>query len=60
VGSGQVAIHQYLTPTGDTYWVQRRSAPTPTAGTAVSINDTAPTGDRWNLCVVEILPAPGS
>ena len=43
---------------GDTYWTQRRSATTPAAGTPVTINDTAPTGDRWNLSLVEILPAP--
>jgi hypothetical protein len=28
------------------------------AGTVVTINDTAPTGDRYNLSICEILPAP--
>jgi hypothetical protein len=58
VGASQTIVHQWLTPTGDTYWVQRRDAPTPTAGTAVSIDDTTPTGDRFNLAACEVLPAP--
>ena len=60
VGANQVLVHQYLTPTGDTYWMQRQSNVTPVAGTAVTINDTAPTADRYNLSLCEILPAPGS
>jgi hypothetical protein len=51
--AGQIVAHQDLSPTGDTYWVQRQSALTP-AGTTVIINDTAPTGDRFNLTLVEI------
>jgi hypothetical protein len=58
VGSGQSLVHQYLTPTGDTYWVQRQNATTPAVGTSVTINDTAPTTDRYNLTICEILPAP--
>jgi len=53
--SGQVLVHQWLdTSLGDTYWVQRISAPIPTSGTQAKINDTAPTGDQWNLTAVEI------
>jgi len=48
-------VHQWLdTSLGDTYWVQRISAPIPTSGTQAKINDTAPTGDQWNLTAVEI------
>jgi hypothetical protein len=55
VGSGQTLVHQWVdTSTGDTYWVQRISAVVTTAGTKTTINDTAPTGDRWNLSAVEI------
>jgi hypothetical protein len=54
IGSGQALIHQYLSPVGDTYWVQRSSAITPAAGTSVTINDTNPTTDRYNLAIVEI------
>ncbi|GGA59890.1 hypothetical protein GCM10011507_09290 [Edaphobacter acidisoli] len=57
VGSGQELIHQYLSPAGDTYWVQMRTTPVDTAGTKATINDTAPTGDRYNLSICEILPA---
>jgi hypothetical protein len=46
-----------MTSTGDTLWVQRQNAATPAAGTAVTISDTAPTNDRWNLAVIEIIPA---
>jgi len=54
IGSGQTLIHQYLSPLGDTYWMQRSSAITPAAGTTVTINDTSPTTDRYNLAIVEI------
>src|SRR5262245_17877432 len=55
VGSGQTMVHQYLPPVGDTYWVQRRTAATAAAGTTVTISDTAPTSDRFNLAACEIL-----
>lgn len=54
-GSGQSLVHQYLTPQGDTYWVQMQNSPITQSGTSVSINDTAPTGDRYNLAICEIL-----
>ena len=54
-GTGQSLVHQYLTPAGDTYWVQMQNIPTLLSGTSVSINDTAPTGDRYNLAICEIL-----
>ena len=56
-GTGQTVVHQDLTSTGDTYWVQMQNAATPVSGTSVTINDTAPTGDRYNLTICEILPA---
>ena len=59
VGTGQSLVHQDLTSAGDTYWVQMQNSPTPTSGTSVTINDTAPTGDSYNLSVVEILPSLG-
>ena len=34
-----------------------QNGPIPLSGTSVTINDTAPTGDRYNLSVVEILAA---
>ena len=56
VPAGQTLVHQYLATVGDTYWVQSQTAATPTAGTIVTINDTAPTSDRYNLTIVEVLP----
>jgi len=57
VGSGQTKVDEYLAPVGDTLWVQRQNAAAPLPGTAVTLNDTAPTTDRWNLAAVEVLPA---
>ena len=59
-GANQTLVHQYLATVGDTYWVQRQSSPTANSGTAVTINDTAPTTDRYNLGIVEVLPLPTS
>lgn len=55
VGSGQTMVHEYMPPVGDTYWVQRTTSATATSGTTVTIDDTAPTGDRYNLTICEIL-----
>ena len=54
-GTAQTVVHTYLTPSGDTYWVQRQTSATPASGTAVTINDTAPATDRYNLSIAEIL-----
>ena len=54
VAAGQTMVHQFLTPFGDTYWVQRTTGAVPLAGTSVTIRDTAPTGDRYNLAICEI------
>jgi hypothetical protein len=43
---------------GDTFWVQRVTNPIPASGTSVTINDTAPTTDRYNLTICEIRPSP--
>ena len=51
-------IHQDLATSGDTYWVQRQTSRTPSSGTTVTINDTAPTGDHYNLSICEIRPMP--
>jgi hypothetical protein len=54
VGLDQTMVNQYLATIGDTYWVQRTTNPVPTAGTLVTINDTAPTANRFNLSLCEI------
>lgn len=57
VGTGQTLVHQNLSFVNDTYWVQRQNNVTPASGTSVTINDTAPTSDRYNLSIVEVLAA---
>jgi len=57
LGPGQSLVHQFLSPAGDTYWVQMQNAPTSASGTTVVINETAPTTDRYNLTICEILAA---
>src|SRR4029079_19685573 len=52
-GTNQVLVHQALPAVGDTYWIQRTAAPIATLS-SVTINDTAPTGDRYNLFIAEI------
>jgi len=54
IGANQTMVHQFLSPSGDTYWMQRTTNAVPNSGTSVTINDTAPTADRWNLFIAEI------
>ena len=58
LGSNQQMLDQDLeTGTGDTFWSQYTTAATTGAGQPITLNDTAPTGDRWNLAAVEVRPA---
>jgi hypothetical protein len=53
---GWVMLDQWLnTDTGDTYWSLYTNHPTGKAGTSVSVGDTAPTNDHWNLAAVELV-----
>jgi len=52
--ANQTLVDQDLAPVGDTYWVQRQNATTPNSGTSVTMNDTAPASDQWNLALIEI------
>ncbi|WP_169734138.1 IPT/TIG domain-containing protein [Hamadaea tsunoensis] len=56
--AGQTIQAQGTDSAGDTYWVQSTAAATAAAGTVVTIGDTAPADDRWNLSAVEILGLP--
>lgn len=54
VGAGQSKVDEFL-PMGKSFWVQRQTAPsTGTTLGPVTVNDTAPTTDRWNLALVEV------
>jgi hypothetical protein len=51
-------VNQWVdTSSGDTFWVQHSSTASASAGQRVTLNDTAPTADRWDLAAVEITPA---
>jgi hypothetical protein len=55
-GSGQIILHQATDHDADKemFWVQARNALTPKAGTTVTINDTKPTTDPFNLVLVAV------
>jgi hypothetical protein len=55
-GPGQTLQYESTDPGGDTYWVQSTMTPTATPG-AVTINDTAPAKDPYNLVLAEVLGA---
>lgn len=59
VGANQTMAYQFLSPTGDTFWVQSQNATVQPAGTVVTINDTAPTNHQWNLSIVEVRASTG-
>jgi hypothetical protein len=55
-GSGQIILHQATDHDADKemFWVQARNALTPSAGTTVTINDTKPAKDPYNLVLVAV------
>jgi Bacterial Ig domain/Lysyl oxidase len=58
VGPGQALISQLAdAQSGDTYWVQGTSTAVSAAGQRVTLDDTAPTADQWNLAAVEVTAA---
>jgi len=55
VGAGQAKLHEFLAPTGDTFWMQRLNAASTAAGQSITLNATAAgAADQWNLSIVEI------
>jgi hypothetical protein len=58
VGPHQALISQWVnTASADTYWVQGTTGASSGARKKVTLNDTAPTADQWNLAAVEVRPA---
>jgi hypothetical protein len=55
VGPNQSIVSQFLATDGDTFWVQRQNGLIAASGTVVTINDTAPSTDRFNLTICEVL-----
>ena len=59
--TGQSLIDQWVDSSdGDTFWVQGTSDTSAAAGEPVTIDDTAPTTDQWDMAAVEVTPAPAS
>jgi chitobiase/beta-hexosaminidase-like protein len=58
LGSNQTQQKIFHGGAADSSWVQSQTATTTTSGTSVTINDTSPTADNWDLAVVEVMPAP--
>jgi hypothetical protein len=59
LGANQSLVHQLLCSVSGqtcTLWVQQVPTLIPTTGTVVTINDTAPTADAYNLSLVEVKP----
>ena len=55
--SGQSLLHQDLSSSGDTYWVQELNANSTIKGTKITMQDSAPSWDRYNFAICEIRPA---
>jgi Big-like domain-containing protein len=55
IPAGQVKVHEFLAPTGDTFWVQAAGAPVAAAGTTVTLSATVPApADQFNFAIVEV------
>jgi hypothetical protein len=55
--AGQALVSQWIdTRIGDTYWVQGAGPASSAAGQTMTISDTSPSTDQWNLAAVEVLP----
>jgi hypothetical protein len=53
--AGQTKVHEFLAPSGDTFWVQSANAATTAAGATVTLNATVPApADQFNLAIVEL------
>ncbi len=55
---GQTLFHQNLSANGNTFWVQKLVSQSAGAGASISISDSAPTSDQYNLTICELLAAP--
>jgi hypothetical protein len=56
LAAGQSMVHQWIdSGPGDTLWVQRLIATTGAVDSSITLADTAPVNDRWNLAAVEII-----
>jgi hypothetical protein len=59
LGAGQTMVAETRASSGDDFWVQMTTSAASAAGQTVTLSDTAPTTDRWNLAAVEVVPSNG-
>ncbi len=55
VSPDQTMMSEFLSPAGDTFWVQYITAPVVSAGMTATISCIGPTDDHWNLAAIEIV-----
>ncbi|MBX9768464.1 MAG: hypothetical protein K2X47_14415 [Bdellovibrionales bacterium] len=60
VPADQTAFGNLAVTGGGRYWSQRKNASTPSSGTSVTINVTAPTGIDYAEAICEVLESPAS
>jgi Bacterial Ig domain/Lysyl oxidase len=61
LAAGQNLVAQWVdTSSGDTFWTQGSTAAATGAGQTVTLADTAPATDHWNLAAVEVLSGGGT
>jgi hypothetical protein len=61
LGANQAFAAQWIdSATGDTYWTQYTTTPGPAAGQPLTLNDTAPKNERWNMAAVEVKSGGGT
>lgn len=60
LGPNQQMIHQWFDPQIGTFWCQATAGVTTLSNTLVTLNDTAPTNDRWDYSAVEVTVSGGS
>lgn len=56
LSAGQALVAGTRASTGDDYWVQMTTSASTAARQDVTLSDVGPTGDRWNLVAVEVVP----
>ena len=55
IPAGQTKVHEFLAPTGDTFWVQAGNVPVAAAGATATLNATVPApNDQFNFAIVEL------
>ncbi|MGJ0482958.1 MAG: Ig-like domain-containing protein [Methylomicrobium sp.] len=57
LAAGQTQQHLWIdSGVGDAYWLQSQTTAAAIAGATISVEDTAPTTDHWNMAAVEVYP----